>query len=143
MLHEAITWATVHQDALLALVGGGAGLAVLAQGLLHKILTKWPLAGEIQQKIFSYSFVQLLTLAAAFAAYYASNANFGVTYPWLATIVAVVHRFAVSPYYTKKILPYLEYEAAQNSSKARSQAQPLAPASQVETAPAPAAAFLS
>ena len=108
MLHDAtilVNWVVLHQDALLQLVGGAAGLSALAQVVLHKLNTKW----GINSKAFSYTLVQILTLLAAVSAYLVDNANVGVVYPWLAVAAATVHRYLVSPYYTKKVLPYLTF----------------------------------
>lgn len=106
-LTEIINWVLAHKTPLLALVGGSAGLSAVAQVVLHKINVKW----NVNSKAFSFTLVQVLTLIAALSAYVVDNANFGVVYPWLATAAAIVHRYAVSPYYTKKILPYLEFQA--------------------------------
>jgi hypothetical protein len=132
MLHETTiltNWIIAHKDGLLALVGGSAGLSALAQGVLHKIKVKW----GVDSKAFSYTLVQVLTLIAALSAYLVDNANFGLVYPWLATAAAVIHRYAVSPYYTKKILPYLEFQASQ-AIPSQPQSQGTAPAAEVAPA---------
>lgn len=126
---------------MLALVGGSAGLSVIAQGLLHKVLTKWPIVSEVRSKIFSFAFVQLLTAGAALAAYATVNVNLSLVYPWLATSVAFVHRFFVSPYYETKILPYLQYQASKAATPAAATATPAATAQ--TAAPATATGFVS
>jgi hypothetical protein len=117
MLHTVILWVTTHKEGLLELAGGSAGLSIFAQGLLHKILKRWPIVNDIRKKVFSFTLVQLLTLGASLVAYLYAKADFMVVYPWLATVVATVHRFLVSPYYVKKVLPYVEYQAAQQEIK--------------------------
>lgn len=133
MLHEAqilINWVFLHKEALLQLVGGAAGLTTVAQVVLHKLKVKW----NVNSKAFSYTLVQILTLVAALVAYLADNANFAVVYPWLATAVATLHRYLVSPYYTKTILPYLEFQASKNATIALPQAAPAAPVQPESTA---------
>lgn len=102
---QLINWIIANKDTLLPLVGGAAGLSVLAQGILHKINVKW----GISSKAFAYTLVQVLTIIASVSAYIISGSNIAIVYPWLATIAAFVHRYAVSPYYTKKVLPYLTF----------------------------------
>lgn len=124
MLHTLTvlaSWAAAHKTALLALAGGSIGLSALAQTVLHKLKVKL----NIDSKAFSYTLVQLLAGMASVSAYLVNNNDVLHTWPLLATIVAVVHRYAVSPYYTSKILPYLEYQAGVKSTVA-----PAAPAVQ-------------
>lgn len=139
MLHTAtliLNYVLAHKDAILAVLGGSAGIGVLAQGLLHKINVKW----QINNKPFSYTLVQVLTVISALSAYLATNASFGTLYPWLAVTVATVHRYLISPYYTKKVLPYLEYQA----STSQSQVAPAASlAASVERPASAAPAFVS
>lgn len=135
---EIVHWVVAHKDPLLALVGGAAGLSAFAQGLLHKIKTKW----GVDSKAFSYTLVQVLTLIAALSAYAVDSTNFAVTYPWLATIAAVVHRYAVSPYYTKKILPYLEFQASKEQATVAAPSLPQSPVESPVSADAAAPAFV-
>jgi hypothetical protein len=121
--HTLINWVALNKDALLALVGGAAGLSILAQGLLHRFKVKW----SIDSKAFSYALVQVLVVAATASAYLVNNANVLTVYPWLATIAAVIHRYAVSPYYTKKVLPYLEFQASKQPAIQSQPATPEAP----------------
>jgi hypothetical protein len=124
-VHIVINWAILHRVALLSLIGGGTGLAVFAQGLLHKLNVKW----QINSKAFSYTLVQVLVIAASVSAYLVDNTSITTVYPWLAAIAATVHRYAVSPYYTKKVLPYLEFQASQQVAEPAPQvAAPVAPA---------------
>lgn len=119
---EIINWAVLHKDALLQLVGGAAGLSAVSQIVLHKLKVKW----DIDSKVFSYTLVQVLTLAATISAYLVDNANIGLVYPWLAVAAATVHRYLVSPYYTKKILPYLTFLSENAQATASPSPAPLA-----------------
>ena len=134
MLQEITTiynFVLAHNDFMLVILGGSAGLAVTAQGILHKLNVKW----QINSKPFSYTLVQVLTLIAALSAYNITGTSFGAAYPWLAVGVAAVHRYLVSPYYTKKVLPYLELQsAAAPQSVTKYQEPQVVPA--VEQAPA-------
>lgn len=126
MLHTLtvlINWAVLYKTALLALAGGSVGLSALAQAVLHKLKVKL----NIDSKAFSYTLVQLFAGMASVSAYLVNNNDVLHTWPLLATIVAVVHRYAVSPYYTGKVLPYLEYQASQKATVA-APAVPKAPA---------------
>lgn len=105
MLHTILAWVTIHQEALLALVGGATGLSAFAQVLLHKVKTKW----GVQSKAFAYTVVQLLALISALAVYKFNGVSFIEVYPWLATTLGAVHRFVVSPYYSRYVLPYLMF----------------------------------
>ena len=137
-LTTAYNYALAHKEAILAVFGGSAGISVLAQAILHKINVKW----SVNSKPFSYTLVQVLTAAAALSAYLVDNANVGVLYPWLAVAAATVHRYLVSPYYTKKVLPYLTF-LNENAAQPTSQYQPPqieAPETVQESAPS---AFVS
>jgi hypothetical protein len=115
-----INWVVLNKDALLALLSAGTGLAVFAQGILHKLNVKW----NINSKAFSYTLVQVLVVAASASAYLVNNNSMLTVYPWLAAVAAFIHRYAVSPYYTKKVLPYLEFQA---SKQPTTQPQPVVP----------------
>jgi hypothetical protein len=121
--HTLINWVILNKDALLALVGGAAGLSILAQGLLHKFKVKW----SIDSKAFSYTLVQVLVVAASASAYLVNNNSMLTVYPWLAAVAAFVHRYAVSPYYTKKVLPYLEFQASKQPTQSQPAEAPVAP----------------
>lgn len=118
MLHTFVVWIVAHRVAIMALVGGSASLSVIGQTILHKLKVKL----NIDSKAFSYTLVQLLVAAASVSAYLYNNNNLLHTWPLLATIVGVIHRYAVSPYYENKVLPYLEYEAGLKTQAAAMQA---------------------
>lgn len=135
---EIVHWVVAHKDPLLALVGGGAGLSAFAQIVLHKLKVKW----GVDSKAFSFTLVQVLTLIASLSAYLVDNANFGVVYPWLASAAAVLHRYMVSPYYTKKILPYLEFQASKEQATVAAPSLPQSPVESPVSADAAAPAFV-
>jgi len=130
-VHTAITYVVAHWPAISALVGGGAGLSVGLQYVLVKL--------RIDSKKLAYSLIHLLSLGAAASAFYLDNVNAIGAYAGLVIAAQTVHRFIVSPYYNKYILPYLtflsEYEA---QPKAQS-----APAQSSATLEGPAPAFVS
>lgn len=138
MLHiliSIINWGVAHKDAILALVGGSAALSGFAQIILHKVETKW----GAKNKVFAYTLVQLLTVAATLVAYLTADSNIAVVFPWLATITAAAHRFFISPVYTRQVLPFLEYKAQSKTVEDLNQVQELSPAGLAD----PASSFVS
>jgi hypothetical protein len=132
MLHIVqifINYLIAHWPAIASLVGGGAGLSVALQFVLHKL--------RIDSKKVAYTLIHLFSIGAALAAYYLSNTNVLPAYAGLVIAAQTVHRFAVSPYYNKYILPYLNFLSEQSTS----QPQPLSPAPAQKSAPA--ASFVS
>lgn len=126
MLHTIqifITYVTDHWAAISALVGGGAGLSVFLQYILHKM--------HIDSKKLAYSLIHLLSIAGGMSAFYLDNVSVMPAYAGLVISAQTVHRFIVSPYYNRYILPYLTF-LSENAAKqavpatAPSQAQPLA-----------------
>lgn len=104
-LTTLVNWATVHWQALLALTGGGAGLSVALEWVLHKL--------HIDSKKLAYSLIHLFSIAAALSAYYLDNTNVVGAYAGLVIVAQTVHRFAVSPLYNKYVAPYLTYLSEQ------------------------------
>jgi hypothetical protein len=104
-LHIFINYVIAHWPAISALVGGGAGLSVALQWLLHKT--------HIDSKKVAYSLIHLFSIAAALSAYYLDNTSVLPAYAGLAIAAQTVHRFAVSPYYNKYVLPYLNFLSEQ------------------------------
>lgn len=101
MLHQIISYVIIHWPAILSLAGGGAGLSVFLQFVIHKL--------HIDSKKLAYTLIHLLSIAAALSAYYVDNANVLPAYAGLAIAAQTIHRFAVSPYYNKYVLPYLTF----------------------------------
>lgn len=104
MLHFAtilVNYLQAHWPAISALVGGGAGLSVLLQYILHKL--------NIDSKKLAYTLIHLLSIGAAASAFYLDNVTALPAYAGLVIAAQTVHRFIVSPYYAKYILPYLTF----------------------------------
>lgn len=99
--HTIINYVIAHWPALSALVGGGAGLSVILQYVLHKL--------HIDSKKLAYTLIHLFSIGAAAAAFYLDNVNALPAYAGLVIAAQTVHRFIVSPYYSKYILPYLTF----------------------------------
>lgn len=122
-IHIIINYIIVHWPAISALVGGGAGLSVFLQFVLHKL--------HIDSKKLAYTLIHLLSLGAAVSAFYLDNVNAVGAYAGLVIAAQTVHRFIVSPYYNKYVLPYLTF-LSENSAQPTSQYQaPVAPAADV------------
>lgn len=96
-----INYVTVHWAALSALFGGGAGLSIILQYLIHKL--------HIDSKKLAYFLIHLFSVGAAASAFYLEHANVLPTYAGLVIAAQTVHRFFVSPYYNKYVVPYLEF----------------------------------
>jgi hypothetical protein len=99
--HTILTYVTAHWPAIVSLFGGGAGLSVILQYVLHKL--------DIDSKKLAYSLIHLLSFGAAVSAYYLDNVSALSAYAGLVIAAQTVHRFVVSPYYTKYVLPYLTF----------------------------------
>lgn len=100
-VHTAINYVIAHWAAISALVGGGAGLSVGLQYILVKL--------HIDSKKLAYTLIHLLSIGAGAAAFYLDNVNAIGAYAGLVIAAQTVHRFVVSPYYTRYILPYLTF----------------------------------
>lgn len=124
--HTTINYVIAHWPAISALVGGGAGLSVLLQYVLHKL--------HIDSKKLAYTLIHLLSIGAAVSAFYLDNVNAVGAYAGLVIAAQTVHRFIVSPYYNKYVLPYLTF-LSENTALPTSQYEAPAPAP-VEQAPA-------
>lgn len=124
-IHIIINYIIVHWPAISALVGGGAGLSVFLQFVLHKL--------HIDSKKLAYTLIHLLSIGAAVSAFYLDNVNAVGAYAGLVIAAQTIHRFIVSPYYNKYVLPYLTF-LSENSAQPTSQYE--APAAPVEQAPA-------
>lgn len=99
--HTTINYVIAHWPAISALVGGGAGLSVALEYVLHKL--------HIDSKKLAYSLLHLFAIAAAASAFYLDNVNAVGTYAGLVIAAQTIHRFVVSPYYNKYVLPYLTF----------------------------------
>lgn len=124
---EALNWVLSHEKELLALAGGGAGLSVALQYILHKF--------KIDSKKLAYTLIHLLSVLSAFSAYYLNGTNALPVYATLVIVAQTFHRFVVSPYYNKYVIPFLNYLGTKSPSQpVQSLAQPQV-ANQVEENP--------
>lgn len=98
---QIANWVQVHWPAILSLLGGGAGVSVLLEIGLHKF--------HINSKKAAYTLAHVLSLAGAASAFYLDHANVVPTYAGLVIAAQTVHRFLVSPAYSKYVVPYLDY----------------------------------
>jgi hypothetical protein len=104
MLHFGLTiynYLVAHWPVISALVGGGAGLSIFLQYLLHKL--------HIDSKKLAYTLIHILSIGAAASAFYLDNVSALPAYAGLVIAAQTVHRFLVSPYYNKYVLPYLTF----------------------------------
>ena len=94
-----------HYPAILSLVGGGAGLSIILQFILHKF--------KVSSKQLAYTLINVLAVAGAVADFFISNGHLGVLKPYAGLLIAAqtFHRFVLSPFYNKQIVPFLEFQA--------------------------------
>lgn len=101
--HTIINYLQAHWGAILALLGGSAGVSALTQVLIHKF--------KVDSKKVAYTLVHFLSFASGIVAYLAAQDNAVGVYAALVIGAQTVHRFFLSPAYTKYILPYLQYRS--------------------------------
>lgn len=99
--HTVVNYVTLHWPQISALVGGGAGLSVALEYVLHKL--------HVDSKKLAYSLLHLFAILAAASAFYLDNVNAVGAYAGLVIAAQTIHRFIVSPYYTKYVQPYLTF----------------------------------
>jgi hypothetical protein len=124
-VHTVITYVIAHWPAISALVGGGAGLSVALQYVLVKL--------HIDSKKLAYTLIHLLSIGAGAAAFYLDNVNAVGAYAGLVIAAQTVHRFVVSPYYNRYILPYLTF-LSENAAVPTTQYEQPAQSAALETA---------
>jgi hypothetical protein len=125
MVSNIINYMTLHWPAISALVGGSAGLSVALQYVLHKL--------HVDSKKVAFTLLHAFAVAGALASYYLANESVLPTYAGLALVAQVWHRFAVSPIYNAKIVPYLTFLSENSNTGQPQSAQLAAPvASQAE-----------
>lgn len=125
MLHTILNYLIVHRATVLQLVGGGAGLSVALEVVLHKF--------KINSKKVAFTLLHVFTIITSLSTYYLSGHSPVPVYAALTIISQTVHRFAVSPWYAKYIQPWLEFEAGQKAAAAS--AAPAAPAAEASASP--------
>lgn len=108
LLSVLVNWLSINWGTLLGLVGGGAGLSVVLEVLLKKL--------NVNSKKLAYTAVHVLSIVTAVVAYLIANqptTDVPAVYAALVIAAQTVHRFMVSPAYTKYIVPFLQYQAGQ------------------------------
>jgi hypothetical protein len=126
--HTIVNYVIAHWPAISALVGGGAGLSVFLQYVLHKF--------DIDSKKLAYTLIHLLSIGAAASAFYLDNVNALPAYAGLVIAAQTVHRFVVSPYYSRYVLPYLTFLSEQAPQSTTPYEEPQAPVQSAEQVPA-------
>lgn len=99
--HILINYVIANWPAISALAGGGAGLSIILQFVIHKL--------HIDGKKLAFTLIHVLSFGAAVSAFYLDNVHVLPAYAGLVIAAQTVHRFIVSPYYNKYILPYLTF----------------------------------
>lgn len=131
-----IDWVATNWAVLVALFGSGATLSVFLQYVLHKF--------HVDSKKLAYTLLHLLAALTALSAYYLENTKALPVYAGLVIAAQTVHRFAVSPYYNKYVIPYLTFLSESSPQPATPYEAPITaqyeipavPQSPVEQAPA-------
>lgn len=104
-LFNTIDWhyVIVHQKAILALIGGSAGLWVVVQTFLVKL--------HINGPKLSFAISHLFALLTAVSTYALSSAspNIAITYSWVWVLLQTWHHFVLNPNYNKYVLPFLTW----------------------------------
>lgn len=128
-MHTSTNWVIANWPAIVALVGGGSGLSIFLQYVLVKL--------HIDSKKLAFTLIHLLSIGVAASAFYLDNVNAIGAYTGLVIIAQTVHRFAVSPYYNRYILPYLTF-LSENAAQVTTQYVPPQeqPVASLEAAPA-------
>lgn len=117
MFHLIVTYLSVHREDVLKLAGGAAGLSVILESFLLKLKRGFKLpfskkVHSIDSKALSFTLLHILTIATAAATYVLGNLpkmDTGAIYATLTIAAEVWHRFVVSPFYSKYLVPFLEY----------------------------------
>lgn len=118
LLTITLHYLSTHGAAIGALFGGGAGLSVGLEFVLHKL--------HINSKKVAYTLLHVFSVIIALSSYYIDSSSVLPTYAGLALAAQTVHRFAVSPWYTKYIEPYLTYLSESNAASVPQSTAPVA-----------------
>ena len=102
-----------HQGAIGLLFGGGLSLSILLQWLMHRLEIRFNFTGERKKKV-GFILVNVLSLVGVLADYFLANGHghLGQKYAFLVVAAQAIHRFLVSPFYNKTVIPYLDYKQA-------------------------------
>lgn len=100
-----LIWAyvTLHKNAILAIVGGSAGLWVVVQTVLVKL--------KINGPKLSFAISHIAAFLTALATYWLSSSspNVGITYGWLWVALESWHHLVLNPNYNKYFVPFLSW----------------------------------
>lgn len=121
-------WVDSHKTDLLGLVGGAGALSVFLESVLLKLKNKW----HIDSKKLSFTLLHLLTVITTAVTWYLGNMrNYDVlpVYASLAIFAEVWHRFVVSGFFTRLVVPFLTYLSQQKPTVAPAVTPPAATAS--------------
>jgi hypothetical protein len=102
-----INYLILHWPAILSLVGGAAGLSIALEVVLKKF--------HVSSKKVAFSLLHLTTLLSTIATIYLANkpnSDALPIYASLALFAEAWNRFAVSPAFSKIVVPYLNYLSA-------------------------------
>lgn len=127
--HTIVNYLSIHWPAILSLVGGGAGVSVALECILRKL--------KINSKQLAFTLLHLFTALTTIATLYLANIKGKDGLPIYGALVIfaeIWNRFAVSPFYNKIVVPYLEY---QNTKQAKLPVSTPVIETPVETEPNP------
>lgn len=109
MINKILTYFLAHQAEILSLLGGAGVLSTLLESLLLKLKrSRW----HIDSKKLSYTLLHVFTAlstAAVFVAAHLPHADLPTVYGGLLIAAEAWHRFAVSPFYGRVVIPFLEW----------------------------------
>lgn len=116
MYQTILHYVTHHQADILSLFGGAVGLSVLLESLLLKLKrSHW----HIDSKKLSFTLLHVFAVASSVATYLIGNLpkmDAATVYGSLVITAEFWHRFAVSPLFSKTIIPFLDYLSNQQES---------------------------
>src|SRR5882757_4055961 len=109
MWHTLLTYLNIHKAEVFALAGGAAGLSVIIESLLLKLKrSRW----HVDSKKLSFTVLHLLALATTATTFLLAHlpaSDAGTMYGSLIIAAEFWHRFAVSPAFSKIVVPFLTY----------------------------------
>lgn len=109
MWHTLLNYLYIHKADVFGLAGGAAGLSVLLESLLLKLKrSRW----HVDSKKLSFTLLHVFSILTTLAAWKVAHlpaGDTGTIYAALTMLAEGWHRFAVSPAFTKVVIPFLEY----------------------------------
>jgi hypothetical protein len=113
MYQTILHYVTHHQADILSVFGGAAGLSVLLESLLLKLKrSHW----QIDSKKLAFTLLHVFAIVSSVATYLIGNLpkmDTATIYGSLVIAAEFWHRFAVSPLFSKTIIPFLDYLSKQ------------------------------